>query len=259
MRVRLIHWQPDEAAERLKQLKKAGFEVVFEPLDGSNYRTIRRDVPDAFLIDLTRLPSHGREVALALREWKDTRRVPIVFLDGEEAKIEKLRATLPDAAFATWKGVTSAVKKAIREAPAEPILPAARPGGYSGTPLPKKLGIKADTRVRLIDPPDGFEKTLGELPAGVKVSSDGRGVADLTIWFVRKRDDLRRFSATEAKLGESGLWVAWPKKASGIKTDFTENEVREGGLAVGLVDFKVCAIDETWSGLRFARRKAQKL
>lgn len=255
IRLRLIHWDASEARDRIVQLEKAGFQAIYEALDDSNYRTIRRDPPDAFLIDLSRLPSHGRAVALALREWKDTRRVPIVFVGGEEAKVEKMRATLPDAVFANWRGVSGAVKRAIRSAPAEPVVPTAKPGGYSGTPLPKKLGMKSGTRVLLIDSPPDFVRTLGNLPGGVTVSKSTGGPADLTIWFVRRRDELVRLSEIEANLGSGGLWIAWPKKASGIKTDFTEADVRNAGLKSGLVDFKVCAIDATWSGLRFARRK----
>lgn len=258
IRVRLIHWNASDAGIRLAQLKKAGFQAIYETLDGSNYRTIRREVPDAFLIDLSRLPSHGREVALSLRGWRDTRRVPIVFLGGEESKIAALRQTLPDAVFASWRGVCGAVKKAIRSAPVEPVVPTAKPGGYSGTPLPKKLGMKPDTRVLLIDSPPDFVRTLGDLPGGVSFSKSIAGPADLVIWFVRRRGELVRLSEIEANLGSGGIWIAWPKKASGIRTDFNESDVRSAGLKSGLVDFKVCAIDATWSGLRFARAKPPK-
>ncbi len=256
IRLRLIQWNAAEAQARIELLEKAGFQAIHEALDGTNYRTIRRDAPDAFLIDLSRLPSHGREVALALREWKDTRRVPIVFLGGDESKVEKLRRTMPDAVFANWRGVSGAVKKAIRSAPDNPIVPRAQPGGYSGTPLPKKLGIKPGIRIFLIDPPDDFVETLGELPGGVTISKSAARQADLTIWFVRRRDELSRVVDIARRLGPGGLWIAWPKKSSGVKTDFAENDVRSAGLQAGLVDYKVCAIDATWSGLRFARRKS---
>jgi hypothetical protein len=127
--------------------------------------------------------------------------------------------------------------------------------GYSGTPLVKKLGIKPASRLALISPPDGFTRLLEGLPADVQIATRVSPASDLTIWFVAAGRDLdRRVAAVAAGMG-GGLWIAWPKKASGMKTDLTGNAVRDAGLAHGLVDFKVCAIDGTWSGLRFARRK----
>ena len=134
------------------------------------------------------------------------------------------------------------------------------PAGYSGTPLPKKLGIKPGSRLALIDAPDGFELTLGELPAGVGVRTTARGTVDVTVAFFADRAKLeRRFPAIRSALDpDGGLWIAWPKRASGVATDLTENVVRELGLAAGLVDNKVCAIDEVWSGLRLVYRLADR-
>lgn len=128
--------------------------------------------------------------------------------------------------------------------------------GYSGTPLPQKLGIEAGHRLALIGAPRGFLDVLGALPEGVSVSADARGAADVVVFFVDRRVELaKRFGGVARRLSEAGgLWVAWPKKASGVATDVTETEVRAIGLAAGLVDNKVCAIDETWSGLRFVIR-----
>ena len=126
--------------------------------------------------------------------------------------------------------------------------------GYSGTPLPQKLGIKAGQRVALLAAPASFAKTLGALPEGVKTSPElaGRGTFDVIVWFVTSRAVLGKgFVRTARRLDPSGgLWVAWPKKASGVATDMTEDAVREVALPAGLVDNKVCAIDDTWSGLR---------
>jgi len=126
--------------------------------------------------------------------------------------------------------------------------------GYSGTPLPQKLGIKPGHRVALLAAPPGFERVLGKLPADVSVASalDGRSPFDVIVLFVASSAELlRRFRATAKRLEPSGgLWVAWPKKASGVTTDVTEDVVRAVALEAGLVDNKVCAIDATWSGLR---------
>ena len=128
--------------------------------------------------------------------------------------------------------------------------------GYSGTPLPKKLEIKEHARVATVGAPVDFAGTLGALPAGASLRRGLAGPRDLTIWFVTSRrqlaGDLPRVMPAR---GEGSLWVAWPKKASGVKTDVTENVLREVILPHGLVDRKVCAIDTTWSGLLFSWRK----
>jgi hypothetical protein len=132
--------------------------------------------------------------------------------------------------------------------------------GYSGTPLPRKLGIKEGHRVAVIRPPQGFDKTLGDLPVGadVQVGLAGArsGPLDVIIVFVTRRTELERQLASMRRrmAPAGGLWVAWPKKASGVATDMTEGVVRDVALPTGLVDNKVCAIDETWSGLRLVIR-----
>jgi len=130
--------------------------------------------------------------------------------------------------------------------------------GYSGTPLPQKLGLKPDLRVGLWSAPDGFAKQLGALPPGVTLGDASRGtsVLDLIVCFVASLAELeRRLPRAQNRLAPNGgLWMCWPKKASGIKTDVDENAVRNLGLALGLVDNKVCAVDEIWSGLRLVIR-----
>ena len=128
--------------------------------------------------------------------------------------------------------------------------------GYSGTPLPKKLGIKENTRLALVNAPPDFLTTLGALPASVTVVKQLRAQLDVIVWFTKSESDLlKRFAELAAKLAPAGgLWIAWPKKASGVPTDLNENVIRQIGLDAGLVDNKVCAIDETWSGLRFVIR-----
>jgi hypothetical protein len=132
--------------------------------------------------------------------------------------------------------------------------------GYSGTPLPKKLGIKPGARLAFIHAPEDFDVTLGELPEAVTRRKTARGPLDVVVYFTTSEADLtRRFEALAATLEPAGgLWIAWPKKASGVPTDLTENVIRDIGLAAGLVDNKVCAIDDTWSGLRFVIRVADR-
>jgi len=130
--------------------------------------------------------------------------------------------------------------------------------GYSGTPLPKKLGLKPSTRFGTLNAPSNFLALLGTLPAGVKVSDASRGTSplDVIVCFVSSIIELERlFPRARKRLDPSGgLWLCWPKKASGIETDVSENVVRTFGLGCSLVDNKVCAIDATWSGLRLVVR-----
>jgi hypothetical protein len=130
--------------------------------------------------------------------------------------------------------------------------------GYSKTPLAKKLGFRADAIAALIDAPADFRTTLGELPPGVTIAEaiEAGSEYDIILLFAKSRADLeRRFGPLSKRLRPAGgFWIAWPKKASRVETDLTEDRVREIGLAVGLVDNKVCAIDEIWSGLRFVFR-----
>jgi hypothetical protein len=128
--------------------------------------------------------------------------------------------------------------------------------GYSGTPLPKKLGIKEGHEVAFPGAPEDFADTLGELPLGVRIKRVARGPLDVIVLFVRSRAELgRRIEPLgRAVHPAGGLWVAWPKRASGVETDMTEDIVRELGLPLGMVDNKVCAIDGTWSGLRLVWR-----
>jgi len=134
--------------------------------------------------------------------------------------------------------------------------------GYSGTPLPQKLGVKAGTRFGLVAPPADFASTLGELPAGVvaRAVAPGKSQFDVIVCFAPTMAELaRKIPALKQRLDPAGgLWMAWPKKtrkpASGVVSDVSENGVRALGLAAGLVDNKVCAIDDVWSGLRFVFR-----
>lgn len=118
------------------------------------------------------------------------------------------------------------------------------------------MGIKAGSVVLLLHAPAGFEETLGELPDGARLRRGARGTGDVVVLFVGSRAALERgFPVARRVLTPGGrLWIAWPKKASGVATDLTEGDVRAHGLARGIVDYKVCAIDAVWSGLCFAVR-----
>jgi hypothetical protein len=136
---------------------------------------------------------------------------------------------------------------------------ALRMAGYSATPLAKKLGIREHDKVVVLNGPAGFDETLGELPEDATLlgALPRSGQVAVIVLFVRSRAELAKgYERASKRLTDAGgLWIAWPKKASGVKTDMTEDAVRELCLPSGLVDNKVCAIDDTWSGLRLVWRK----
>jgi len=145
-----------------------------------------------------------------------------------------------------------------RTAKAKAAAPIA-PAGYSGTPLPRKLGIKPGSVVALLGAPPGFvKKTLGPVPDGAVLREDLRAPFNVGLLFVESKAELtKRFPAVQKAMGQPcALWLCWPKKASGVPTDLDENKIRDFVLMAGLVDYKVAAVDATWSGLCFARRRS---
>lgn len=231
--------------------------IIRNAPDSAGLRRLVENVPDVYLIDLERLPSHGREIGLWPRRRTSTRRVPLLFAVFAPEKVERARALLPDAAFCSWGEVAPAIADAPANPPADPIVPASQMAGYSGTPLPKKPGIREGSVVALIDPPAEFDQTLGPLPPRARLVHGQQPDADLTIWFCRTRADLdAQVVAVRECLPEGGRhWIAWPKQSSGLASDLRQAGVRVAGLACGLVDFKVGVIVGTWSGLQFAPRR----
>lgn len=257
MRLHLIHWHQAEAVAHAKSLRALGHVVTYDTnSDLIRWNRIRKRPPDLVLLCLDRLPGHGRETAGALREFKTTRTVPIVFVGGLPDQVARVKQTVPEAHCTSWKEVGAAIERAMANPPSLSALPDLRPAGYSGTPLPKKLGIKEGSTVALAGAPAEFAHTLGRLPEGARIQTNPRVKRNLTVWFVRSRKELRfALPGVVRAARQGGVWIAWPKKTSGVETDISETEVRAGGLAAGLVDHKICAIDQTWSGLRFALRK----
>jgi CheY-like chemotaxis protein len=262
-RVLVIHWNPAEAAERAERLRREGFETscFTDQRDSAGFRALRENPPDAVVIDLTRVPSHGQAVGIALRGQKATRMVPLVFIEADPEKTARVRGLLPDAVFTTWPRIGAALRHALRHAPGPKGAPPVVPGtfaGYSGTPLPKKLRIQEGSVVALLHAPEGFEAKLARLPEGARVQRR-IGNADVILAFVKSAAALGCQLPALARGMDEGrtLWLIWPKKASGIASDLGQPIVRKMGLATGLVDYKVCAVDETWSGLAFAARRAK--
>lgn len=146
--------------------------------------------------------------------------------------------------------------KPARKSP-KTTLKTAAGAGYSGTPLPKKLGVKPDTKLFVSRAPSEFAAALGELPPGAALTTRAAD-STLALFFLRSRAELLAALPKVVERAAAGnVWLAWPKKTSGVASDLTENVVRDDCLPHGIVDYKVAAIDETWSGLAFARRKGK--
>ncbi len=256
-RIVLIHWSEQEAAARAESLRPAGFEsTCVVPRSGSDLRSLRQNVPDAFVIDLSRQPSQGCAIAVELRRQKATRPAPIVFAGGAPDKVDRIRKLLPDATYTAWDEIAPAIRSALANAPLTPAVPSAM-DLYAGASLAKKLGVRPGMVVALLEAPEGFERKIVPLPPDVEIRRGSRGRASLVLLFAASVRDLRKRFAAAARLLEHGgsVWIAWPKKASGVSSDLGETTVRSFGLAEGWVDYKICAMDETWSGLLFTRRK----
>jgi hypothetical protein len=255
--IKLILWNADLAHERTLILTAAGYKVdTIIPSGMKSIQSLKENPPDAVLVDLSRLPSQGRDIGMLLRQYRKTRNVPLVFVDGDPIKVESIKKLLPDAVFARWTSILSSLKRAIDHPPADPVKPKSVFDAYAGASLTKKLGIKPGSVIVLARAPRGFKKKLDPLPKNVKVTNRPSNGRDLTIWFSHShREFLRMLRPMVAMIGEGRLWIAWPKKGGALSSDLSQPVVRAAGLSEGLVDYKICSIDETWSALLFTKRK----
>lgn len=258
-RILLVCWNSEDAENRADLLRQAGYavDVHWDKSESAKLVRFRKTPPDVLIVDQSRIPNHGRAVAGVFRTWKETRSVPLIFVDGTAKQSASAKSLLRDAIFTTQGRIKSAVKTALTRPP-EGSSDAA---GYSGTPLPKKLGVHPGITVLLLGAPENFEENMEPFGDGVILARRIRKDAGLILLFVKSRADMaRRFEPAAKAMGiGGGLWICWPKKASGVKTDLGETFIREAGLAAGLVDYKTCALDETWSGLKFARKRITRL
>jgi hypothetical protein len=258
--VRLICWNEELAQQHAKEIAKLGYRVDASSLRGSSALiTHIRDVNPAIVaIDLDRMPSHGREVAIVLRGSKTTRHIPIVCAGGVEEKVARLRAELPDAVFTSWETIAAALKNAVVSTPAEPMQLTPHMQRWHDSPLTRKLGIAANMKVALIGgAEDGMEEIIGELPEGASLSTRIAAGTQMVLYVVhslRELDGVVDHARAHLPDGAS-FWIIHPKTTAKLRSDFNQNDVRDLGLGRGFVDYKVCAVDTQWSGLKFARRK----
>jgi hypothetical protein len=252
-RVRVIHWREAEAAAVIEACGRGGFEVDYTGGGAMAVcRAIRASIPDAVAIDLSRLPSHGREVAVWLRRTKATRHIPLVFVGGEPAKVASIRELLPDAGYCEIGKLAAALKASIRALRTAPVVPAGIMDRFHERTAAQKLGIVPGASVAVIDPPRNFPELLGGLPDAVDFCEDE---APLTLWFLYDRDGLLgSLRQIRVVAGRTKLWLLWRKKNPA--SDLTQGFVRESAREVGLVDYKICSVDAVWSAMLFARKKA---
>lgn len=256
--IRLLCWKAELTEERAAELRKAGFTVDASPLSPSRLiGDLKRKSPAAVVIDLDRLPSHGRIAGAVIRSSASTRHIPLVFAGGIEEKTARVREELPDAAFAPWKTIGPAVRKALKNAPVNPVKPRPHMERYQGSGLSQKLGLKSGLRCALIHAPEAFEESIDGLPEDFAFQTRITAETALIVWFVRTAAELV-FAVERSSLhmpANASVWLVYPKRSGAIACDFTLNHVREAGMAAGMVDYKICAVDADWTGMKFARRK----
>ena len=246
--VALVHWRVAEAKPLITLLERAGYEVHY----GGDQKPIRVSQLKQFpvvaaIIDLTRMPSYGKYWAAELRATS-MKHLPIVFVEGEPEKIAGVKAALPDATYTTQAKLLAVLKKL------KPVANPVQPSRMMASTRPNvlKMGIKPDMRVAVFDAPAGYAKVIGALPQGASFAEESSD-ADVTLWFVREIDayltGLRKMRTLAVK---SKLWVIYPKQQKGKTVAIAQADVRKSAIAVGLVDYKICSVDETWTGIAFA-------
>ena len=261
-RIRLLHWNATEASIYRDLLHTQRHHVEYDPeFRPGMMRHWRESPPDAFVIDLSRLPSHGREIAIALRQSPATRRIPIVFCEGAEDKVSRVRSDLPDAVFSIRSTLLSDLDRAIAQPPRDPVTPKAMMDRYAAKTTAQKLGIKESSMVALIDPPRNYLQVLGELPAGVDLttvdlSEETPASTPVTLCFLDNCDVLQPTLSRVRELARhTKLWMLWRKGVHKTSRGINERVLRENAIALGLVDYKICSVNEVWSGMLFAAKK----
>jgi len=248
----LVHSKVAEAKPLIGMLERAGYTVHY----GTEVKSIRATAlrkldAMAAVIDLTRMPSYGKYWAAELRATS-LKHLPILFVDGAPDKVEMVKAALPDAQYVTSDKLLDALKRVKPVAnPVEPVRMM-----LSDQNAAHKIGIKANTRVAVFDPPAGYAQVIGEMPDGASFEEQPEEIAPVTIWFVRDIDvylaglrDMRKLAA------KSKLWVVYPKLKLKQSGGLNQNSIRESATKVGLVDYKICSVNQTWSGMAFALKK----
>lgn len=245
----LVHWNEAEARSMAEDLRHAGQTVRVHFDSRANPKTLLPIDADVVVISLRRLPAQGRELGAWLRRRAETRQLPLVYVVGDAEKTERVRKLLPDAEFVQWETIAEGVGRGMALPPSNPIVPGTM-DAYAGRSLPDKLGIENSSAVVILGLPDDFE-----VPGSIAARLTDRGGSIVLVFFQSQADmEALLPQAIERMEPRGRLWALWQKKASGRGSDLSETGVRKLGLEHGLVDYKIASIDDTWSGLCFARR-----
>jgi hypothetical protein len=251
--VRVFHQRHSEAEGLLRLLRKEGYRVLFDSTPGTKtVREIKEDGTSIIVIDLSRVPSHGRDIGSWVRGSTGIRHIPLVFVGGDPVKVAAIRQEIPDANYTSYEELPAALR--LAKAPTKPVVPRQMMQSAPGRTNAQKLGIQEHSQVLVIDPPSDSERIIGAMPDGaVFVESPP---ASVTLWFVH---DAGEFEATLPRrrvlASKSRLWIVWPK---GRRDGFNGDFVRARGLKVGLVDYKICSLNEKWSGMLFAVKRSRR-
>jgi len=261
--IKLLSFQTErEIAAKAKLLQRRGVIVDATPLIKSSAAVgeLAQLNPAVLVFDLDKLPSTSRVIAAQLRDSKSARHIPLLFAGGDPAKLDRVRAEQLGATFATWEEAPEVLARLLKAAPQSRVVSAQRrlPSTIE-TPLPRKLGVviaATDPRqIALLAAPDGFIETLGDLPDTVTFVERLTAKTALALCFVRTPAELgATVDLLAARLPQgASAWIVHPKRHH--KPAFHQDHVRDAALAVGLVDYKVCSVDNDWSALKFAHRK----
>jgi hypothetical protein len=254
--IQVITSDKAKAKKLLDLLTQAGHGVNAGPMDENLRKRLITKPPHAIVINLDRAPATGRDLGLFFRVKKATRHCLLIYVDGKAEKVEAIQALLPDAVYTSSAELISDLSQALAHPPSEPIVPESVFAGYQGRPLSSKIGFKPGMRVALINAPTNIVSKFDPLPKNLMIQTQLKGDPDLTLWFVQTEQALlKQLNGILAAIPDGKLWVVWPKRASKITSDLSQTVVRKHGLDAGWVDFKICSLDDTWTGLCFTARK----
>lgn len=253
-RLHLIHWQKNESENYASILRNIGYQVECSlPENAQFFKSLRASPPDLMIIDLSRLPSQGRDIVINMRSQKSSQNIPVIFVEGDPEKTSRIQQLIPDAIYTSWGKIADAIDQALINPPPTQKQTSVF-AAYNKTPLIKKLTIQPDMQICLIHAPEGFISKLGVLPENIHFYEDLKKPCLIIIWFVFEENELNELMPDISnKCLESGarVWICWQKLGKAFSGGITQNLVRGKGLASGLVDYKICSIDATWSGLLF--------
>lgn len=240
----LIVWNQQEAEQRAVSLREGGHEVTtFFAASSTMMKLIRAAAPQALIVDLNRQPSLGIQIGLA------TRKIPIVYIEGDAEKTAKAKAKVPGATYTTWKKLPALLKRIGS------LAPSTSSGSpmdlYKETPVAAKLGLDKVRTIVAIEAPRAF---LQLLPPHVEVVEEHQP-SDATFCFATSARELQ--ARIESLAARAPVWIAWPKRSTRSAAELNMYTVREIAFGAGLVDYKICGIDRHWSAMLFTRRKTK--